>query len=72
MSQEDQTFRARPRFRQEVEIPQKDVKNRILKALENQRDMWNGKLVDNHIILKVPQVDMHCWSPQLTLELEEI
>ena len=40
-------------------------------TLEENKGSWNGKIVDNHVIIKVPKADQHYWSPQLTLELED-
>jgi hypothetical protein len=39
--------------------------------LTENSDSWLGKIVDNHVILKIPAKDQHYWSPQLTLELED-
>lgn len=71
MSTDDNTLRVRPRFKKEVEYPQNEVKEKIKVALESNRENWLGKIVDNHVIIKVPAEQQHYWSPQLTLELEE-
>jgi hypothetical protein len=70
MSADQNTLRIRPRFKRELNLPQQEVKNKIMQALEENKDSWNGKIVDNHVIIKVPAAAQHYWSPQLTLELE--
>jgi len=71
MSADQNTLRVRPRFRFKLNVSQADAKEKILKALEGDRASWNGKIVDNHVIIKVPQDQQHYWSPQLSLELEQ-
>jgi len=70
MNADKNSLRVRPRFRQELCIPQLEVKKKIMNALEKDKRSWNGKIVDNHVIIKVPQEQQHYWSPQLSLELE--
>ena len=71
MSSQDNSFRIRPRFREQIDLSSEEIKKRINIALKEEKDSWLGKIVDNHVILKIPQKDQHYWSPQLTLELEE-
>lgn len=70
MSTQESKLRLRPRFRELVNMTPDTVKNRIRETLEGNSDKWSGKIVDNHIILKIPIQQQHYWSPQLTLELE--
>ena len=49
-----------------------EIKQRINDGLAEEKGSWLGKIVDNHVILKIPHKDQHYWSPQLTLELEEV
>jgi len=72
MSAQHNNLRLRPRFREKVNFPPAIVKKNILATLKEKSDKWSGKIVDNHIILKIPDDQQHYWSPQLTLELEEI
>jgi len=71
MSTEDNKLRLRPRFRKKIELPSEEVKERIHASIKNNSALCTGKIVDNHIILKIPTAQQHYWSPQLTLELEK-
>lgn len=72
MDKEDNTLRVRPRFKKEVNYPQEKVKEKIKNAFQEKSEHWLGKIVDNHVIIKVPLEHQHYWSPQLTLELEDL
>jgi hypothetical protein len=72
MSTQDRKISIRPRFREEVGLSPSDIKQKIQMALDSSREICLGKMVDNHVILKIPKSRQHYWSPQLTLELEEI
>lgn len=71
MNPEENTLRIRPRFKQEVLLTQEEIKQKIKTHLQANPENWLGKIVDNHVILKVPPAKQHYWSPQLTLELEQ-
>jgi len=71
MNSEEIQLRIRPRFKREVDFSQKVVKEKILAGLQDKSESWHGKIVDNHVILKIPTDQQHYWSPQLTLELEK-
>lgn len=61
----------RPRFRFVVEQSKTDVKGRITDLMHASSDRVVGKVVDDHIILDIPEADVHYWSPQLNFRLEE-
>ena len=69
MSTRDNKLRIRPRFREIVAYSSNEVKERIRNGLAENKDKCTGKIVDNHIILKIPSHQQHYWSPQLTLEI---
>lgn len=71
MSADDNKLRIRPRFKEEFPLSQQEIKDRIKAKLQDNPNKWLGKIVDNHVILKIPAGEQHYWSPQLTLELEE-
>ncbi len=71
MSNEDNNLRLRPRFRKIIELPSEVVKEKIHASIKTNKELCSGKIVDNHIILKIPASQQHYWSPQLTLELEK-
>ena len=71
MDQDENKLRIRPRFKEEVLLTQQEIKEKIKLQLAENPDQWLGKIVDNHVILRIPPEQQHYWSPQLTLELEE-
>lgn len=70
MEKTDTKLRIRPRFRKEIADAPETVINKIKSALDSDHAKCNGTIVDNHVILLIPQNQQHYWSPQLTLELE--
>ncbi|MCK5104940.1 MAG: hypothetical protein KAR17_19090 [Cyclobacteriaceae bacterium] len=70
MEKTDNNLRIRPRFRKEVSDAPEIVKDKIKTALESNSANCTGKIVDNHVIFKIPVSQQHYWSPQLTLDLE--
>ena len=70
MDKTDTHLRIRPRFRTETPLAPDAIKERIEQALESEEKKCTGKIVDNHVILKIPKNEQHYWSPMLTLELE--
>ncbi|MCG8308120.1 MAG: hypothetical protein MI975_12065 [Cytophagales bacterium] len=70
MDTKENSFRIRPRFKEKLNLPPEEIIRKIQKGLEDNRESWLGKIVDHHIIIKIPAKDQHYWSPQLTLELE--
>jgi len=71
MSTQDNKLRLRPRFKEKVQLRSNEIKTRIRNSLEKNGEKWLGKIVDDHIILRIPENQQHFWSPQLTLELED-
>ena len=70
MEKTDNNLRIRPRFRKEVSDTPEIVKDKIKTALEKNSAICTGKIVDSHVIFKIPVGQQHYWSPQLTLDLE--
>ena len=70
MEKTDNNLRIRPRFRKEVSDAPEIVKDKIKTALESNSANCTGKIVDSHVIFKIPVGQQHYWSPQLTLDLE--
>ena len=71
MNTQDNTLRLRPRFKEKYTLSSDEIKQRIRYSLTENKDKWQGEIVDNHIILKIPKHQQHYWSPQLTMELED-
>lgn len=70
MNTQTNKLRIRPRFKEVIATSVSEVKQQINSGLQNQKSICVGKIVDNHVILKIPASQQHYWSPQLTLELE--
>ncbi len=71
MSQDAAPLRMRPRFRKEIPLSADEIKKRIENSLRDNQGKCHGEIVQNHVILRIPQEQQHYWSPQLTLQLEE-
>jgi hypothetical protein len=71
MDTQDNQLRLRPRFKKKVDFTIDEVKESITNSIKTNAEKCNGKIVDNHVILKIPLVQQHYWSPQLTLELQK-
>lgn len=66
------SFRIRPRFKHQIELPVDDVHERIMAAVENTDDVHAEGFVMGHLHVRVPTADQHFWSPQLHLSTEEV
>lgn len=71
MDTPDNQLRLRPRFKKKVDFALDEVKERIKSSINENAELCKGKIVDNHVILKIPSAQQHYWSPQLTLELQK-
>lgn len=68
------SFRVRPRFRREIRQSPETLSKNIEEQIHHQNSpfiMSSVPGVHSHIILKIPTVERHYWSPQLSLTLEE-
>lgn len=72
MDAQENKLRIRPRFKKVVELPSDQIKVMIHEHLKRSPEVCKGEIVDHHVILKIPKKDQHYWSPQLSLELENI
>ncbi len=61
----------RPRFQNTLHAPPQAVLDHFQKFLESDSEIATGTIVQHHIMIRVPKADLHYWSPQLDLELEE-
>lgn len=64
------SFRIRPRFKEELNQSVEQFKSLLDHALE-QTEEFTGLVSDNYCVIKIPTVDRHYWSPQLTISIEE-
>jgi len=62
----------RPRFQRSSRFSKEEVLARIREQLDGAGQSVCGLVVDQHVTLKVPVEARHFWSPQLSLEIEEV
>lgn len=61
----------KPRFQLEFNLKSDVLLNEISKlGLDDTK--YSMKIVDNHIVIDVPENETHFWSPQLHIEIEEL
>ncbi len=65
------SFRVRPRFRQEVDMPPEQLVGMIKEYVIQHSGLCDATFLKNHITLKIPHSQQHFWSPQLDVSLEE-
>ena len=61
----------KPRFQLDFEM-NSEVLLQEMKSHLHDASAYKMKMVDNHIIIDVPDKETHFWSPQLSIEVEEI
>ncbi|OSY86937.1 hypothetical protein WH52_14235 [Tenacibaculum holothuriorum] len=61
----------KPRFQIDFGMNADVLLSKISKEI-TEEDKYKIKLVDNHIVIDVPEKDNHYWSPQLQLEVESL
>jgi hypothetical protein len=44
---------------------------KAIALLDTKKYPLQGKVVDNHVIIDIPQADTHYWSPQLNMRIEK-
>lgn len=64
------SFRIRPRFKHLVREDQHAVEQKILSALQVEMPVCESDFRSGYINLRIPQSEIHYWSPQLTLTFE--
>ena len=57
--------RVRPRFELNVKWSKEEPLSRISDRLKKSKDGIEGVIVDNHVILDIPEKYRHFWSPQM-------
>lgn len=62
----------RPRFKIEAKMPKYELITRISDEIESCNGKCEINLVKNHIIFKIPEDMQHFWSPELSIEIEEL
>lgn len=65
------SWRLRPCFRQNLDLPCDEAKDRIVNAVLHQHPSYEIKSFTRFICLRIPPGERHFWSPRLNLSLEE-
>ncbi len=71
---EDQLYNQiflKPRFQIDFEMNSEVLLSEIKNHLVDVKK-YKMKIVDNHVIIDVPEKDTHFWSPQLYIEVEDL
>jgi len=61
----------RPRFQKTLDASPQAVLDHFESFLNSDSETAVGTIVQHHIMIRIPDADLHYWSPQLDLELEE-
>lgn len=61
----------RPKFNLISELSTEEITNTLKKALNSENASIKGVVLESHIILRIPLVEQHYWSPQLDIDIEE-
>lgn len=61
----------KPRFQIDFEMDSKSLLDEMKKHLSDVSE-YRMKLVDNHLVIDVPDKETHFWSPQLHIEIEDV
>ena len=59
----------KPRFRIEVDQSESQTMDNLKKILNKEHCNFRSQIANMHVVIDVPQVDEHYWSPQLSVEV---
>jgi len=62
----------RPRFNIEIDLSKTEIVELIRKETDKNSGNCDAKILDNLIVLKIPQSRQRFWSPELSIEIDEI
>jgi hypothetical protein len=65
-------IRIRPRYTFSVPLKKADVLNKLREALKDMPSGLEGKFVKPLVVVSVSKENRHFWSPELSLDIEEI
>ena len=65
----DDLIPIRPRFSVKVPLSADEIKTRIKTRLERDGATCNGKMAMGHVVLDIPEKDLHFWSPQMSFDI---
>ena len=62
-------IKIRPRFRIDTGQPPEEIIERLRSQLERPQAPCTGTIVNDYVILRIPEKDSHFWSPRLTVDI---
>jgi hypothetical protein len=65
------SFRIRPRFKLQVNFSIEQIQKKIDSELKKENRQCSANINNTFITLQLPENEIHYWSPQLRLSLEE-
>jgi hypothetical protein len=63
--------RIRPRFREIHPLDPEEVIGRLSRMLRHPESPCTGRVVPGHAVINIPEEEIHFWSPQLSISVEE-
>ncbi|MDN3641757.1 GTP-binding protein [Lutimonas halocynthiae] len=61
----------KPRFKLKFEASKEEILQQFKESLERKDCIYNSQIIDHHIVIDVPELEEHFWSPQLHVEIEK-
>ena len=61
----------KPRFKLKYEASKEEILQQFKDRLESKDCVYNSQIVGHHIVIDVPELEEHFWSPQLHVEIEK-
>ncbi|KAA3612001.1 MAG: hypothetical protein D8M58_19840 [Calditrichaeota bacterium] len=61
----------RPRFKIETDLSPENVIQKICTSIDGKDAPCEGSVVTNHAVLRMPENEIHFWSPQLNLDVSK-
>jgi hypothetical protein len=61
----------KPRFKLKFDAPMDEILQQFKDSLDLDDSNYKSQIVDHHIVIDVPELEEHFWSPQLHVEIEK-
>ena len=61
----------RPRFKIESKYSPEEIIQKICTQIKDKEAPCEGSIITNHVVLRLPDPDVHFWSPQLSIDVSE-
>ncbi len=67
----NELFEIRPRFKKITPDSSEELMNQLDELFKTQKTKINGSRLNQHVTIKIPDDQLHFWSPQLSLTIEQ-